>query len=280
MSTFQLSNLLERLPIDRFANIYNSAKDEYLSTIRLQTIKTDIAIEEGDDYHDEYRDDETILNDLNTAIQSDFDSKRHNFTHKIRIVDPDGCEDADDSFSVYIEEDKIKLAIHIADPTHHIKVGSKVLEKIKYMTQTLYFPDKADDPISRSEEVEDHLKGTIHMMPPSKVEDITLNKHDTQKNAVTIIININDDGSINIDDVHDEHGTLKGFNVNLEQYEVKLTQFTIDENLSNRSYRETGEIISNDADFKEEIKEMIDSLKIITNPFLKKVKKVKKVLLF
>ena len=257
MPTVELSNLLERLPIDRFAKQYNNSKKEHLIKMNLETIKTDIAIEDGDTYHDNYRANETSLNDLNTAIQSGFDGIRDNFTHKIRIVDPDGCEDADDSFSVYIEEDKIKLAIHIADPTHHIKVGSKVLEKIKDMTQTLYFPDKANDPVSMSGQVEDHLKGTIHMMPPSKVEDITLNKHDKRKNAVTIIININDDGSINIDDVHDVNdGTLRGFNVNQEQYEVKLTQFTIHENLSNRSYRETGEIISNDNTFKREIGEI------------------------
>ena len=34
-------------------------------------------------------------------------------------IDPSGCEDADDAFSIYREEDKLFLAIHIADPTEY-----------------------------------------------------------------------------------------------------------------------------------------------------------------
>jgi len=258
MTKVELSKLLDILPINTFANQYNKSKKKYLTAIGLENIKTDIAIGDPDTYDDKHIANTVDLDKLNTAIQSGLNSKRSVFNHKIRIVDPDGCEDADDSFSVYIEENIIKLAIHIADPTHHIKVGSKVLETIKNMTQTLYFPDKDDDPVLKSGQVEYNLKGTIHMMPPSKVEKITLNRHDEQKNAVTVIININDDGSINIDDVYDDEDetVIKGFNVNQEQYEVKLTQFTIHETLSNRSYRETGEIISNDDTFKGEIGEI------------------------
>ena len=39
-------------------------------------------------------------------------------------IDPDGCEDADDAFSIYEENEKLFLAIHIADPTEYINIKS------------------------------------------------------------------------------------------------------------------------------------------------------------
>ena len=44
--------------------------------------------------------------------------------HTVYSIDPDGCEDADDAFSIYEENDKLWLAIHIADPTEHINIDS------------------------------------------------------------------------------------------------------------------------------------------------------------
>ena len=35
-------------------------------------------------------------------------------------IDPIGCRDADDAFSIYSENDKLYFAIHIADPTEYI----------------------------------------------------------------------------------------------------------------------------------------------------------------
>ena len=42
-------------------------------------------------------------------------------------IDPDGCEDADDAFSIYEEGEKLFLAIHIADPTEYINIQSSLL---------------------------------------------------------------------------------------------------------------------------------------------------------
>ena len=36
-------------------------------------------------------------------------------------IDPIGCKDADDAFSIYTENDKLYFAIHIADPTEYIE---------------------------------------------------------------------------------------------------------------------------------------------------------------
>ena len=40
--------------------------------------------------------------------------------YDVYSIDPEGCEDADDAFSIYKEDDKLFLAIHIADPNEFI----------------------------------------------------------------------------------------------------------------------------------------------------------------
>ena len=41
-------------------------------------------------------------------------------SYDVYSIDPEGCEDADDAFSIYKEDEKIFLAIHIADQTEFI----------------------------------------------------------------------------------------------------------------------------------------------------------------
>ena len=38
---------------------------------------------------------------------------RKNFYHPVYTIDPKGCQDVDDGFSVYFENDKLFLSIHI-----------------------------------------------------------------------------------------------------------------------------------------------------------------------
>ena len=64
-------------------------------------------------------------------------------------IDPVGCKDADDAFSIYTENNKLYLAIHIADPTEYIELNSELWKDIVKRTTTKYPSNRAP----------------IHMMP-------------------------------------------------------------------------------------------------------------------
>ena len=109
----------------------------------------------------------------------------HSFTIKNRInmehinaytIDPDGCEDADDAFSVYENADKIYLAIHIADPTEYIPIKSDIWKDILKRITTKY-------PSNRE---------PIHMMPKKILELSSLqeNSYGSTKNSITILTEI------------------------------------------------------------------------------------------
>lgn len=92
-------------------------------------------------------------------------------------IDPDGCEDADDAFSVYEKEEELFLAIHIADPTEHININSSLWKNIEERIVTKYPSNKSP----------------IHMMPHDIVEKSSLmvNKYGNIKLAITILTKIN-----------------------------------------------------------------------------------------
>ena len=56
--------------------------------------------------------------------------------YDVYSIDPDGCEDADDAFSIYEDNGKLYLAIHIADPTEHIHLNSPLWKDIERYTDT------------------------------------------------------------------------------------------------------------------------------------------------
>lgn len=92
-------------------------------------------------------------------------------------VDPDGCEDADDAFSIYEEDGKLFLAIHIADPTEYINIESLLWRDIEKRVVTRYPSNKTP----------------IHMMPSEIMEKSSLmvNKYGDIKFAITILTEIN-----------------------------------------------------------------------------------------
>lgn len=96
--------------------------------------------------------------------------------HETYSIDPDGCQDADDAFSIYTEDSKIYLAIHIADPTEHINIDSDVWKDIEKRIVTRY-------PSS---------KPPIHMMPHQIMEQSSLivNQYGCIKFAITILTEI------------------------------------------------------------------------------------------
>lgn len=93
-------------------------------------------------------------------------------------IDPEGCKDADDAFSIYDDDDgKMCLAIHIADPTEFINVRSTLWSEITQRVSTRY-PSNTKP---------------IHMMPEDIMEKASLmpNKHGNVKIAITISTEIN-----------------------------------------------------------------------------------------
>ena len=103
---------------------------------------------------------------------------REDFTmYETYSIDPDGCEDADDAFSIYTVNNTLFLAIHIADPTEYINLESNTWKEIINNVVTQY-------PSNRK---------PIHMMPVKIMEKSSLlvNKEGNIKNAITILVSLN-----------------------------------------------------------------------------------------
>lgn len=96
--------------------------------------------------------------------------------HETYTIDPDGCQDADDAFSIFIENSKLYLAIHIADPTEYINIDSALWKDIEKRIVTRY----------------PSCKLPIHMMPHQIMEHSSLivNRYGCIKLAITILTEI------------------------------------------------------------------------------------------
>lgn len=102
-------------------------------------------------------------------------------------VDPVGCEDADDAFSVYTEFGRTFLAIHIADPTEFISMRSDLWLDIENKVITMY-PSNTKP---------------VHMMPHEIMERASLMDNGIGcgvscdggcvKNAITVLTEISCD---------------------------------------------------------------------------------------
>ena len=108
---------------------------------------------------------------------------------KVITIDPPGCKDADDAFSVFYKEDKLFLAIHIADPTEYINLGSELWRTIQEKTITHYPSNKEP----------------IHLMPEQiiKLASLTVenNSNTELKNAISIITEIDKNTYLPINNV-------------------------------------------------------------------------------
>jgi exoribonuclease R len=96
--------------------------------------------------------------------------------YKTYSIDPDRCEDADDAFSIYEENEKMFLAIHIADPTEYINVQSSLWEDVEKRVVTRYPSNKPP----------------VHMIPNEIMEKSSLlvNQYGEIKLAITILTEI------------------------------------------------------------------------------------------
>ena len=112
-------------------------------------------------------------------------SERTDFTNRNTYsIDPPGCEDADDAFSLFIDESKdnaLFLAIHIADPTEFVSpaIESALWADIKERVVTRYPSNRAP----------------VHLMPKDVVDRASLmvNQYGDTKNAITVLTEIDPD---------------------------------------------------------------------------------------
>lgn len=105
------------------------------------------------------------------------DNERVDFTdYEVYSIDPDGCEDADDAFSIYTNHDnnKLFLAIHIADPTEYIHLRSELWQDIVNRTTTKYLSNRKP----------------IHMIPDSILKLSSLKGYREHKKAISILSEI------------------------------------------------------------------------------------------
>jgi len=125
--------------------------------------------------------------DQDTMFESDIGPHEYSIStridmtkHKSYTIDPVGCTDADDAFSVFTENGKMYLAIHIADPTEHIPLSSALWRDICNRVTTKY-------PSNRP---------PIHMMPTSVLSLASLQDSsgtNAIKKAITVLSEINPD---------------------------------------------------------------------------------------
>lgn len=94
--------------------------------------------------------------------------------YEVYSIDPEGCEDADDAFSIYAKNEELYMAIHIADPTEYIALQSNLWENIVERTTTKY-------PSNRK---------PIHMIPDEILKLSSLNGNDEIKKSISVITQI------------------------------------------------------------------------------------------
>ena len=121
--------------------------------------------------------DDTLIQSNNTSHLYSVDERVDMTMYKTYSIDPQGCEDADDAFSIYEEDGKLFLAIHIADPTEYIDNTSDLWRDIEKRVVTRYPSNKRP----------------IHMIPHEIMEKSSLmvNRFGDIKLAITVLSEIN-----------------------------------------------------------------------------------------
>lgn len=122
------------------------------------------------------RTDEVLLNENILPHSYNIEQRVDMTKYDVYSIDPEGCQDADDAFSIYNEDDKLFLAIHIADPTEFINKDSTLWKSIENKVVTRY-PSNTNP---------------VHMMPEEIMEKASLmvNKYGDVKRAITILTEI------------------------------------------------------------------------------------------
>ncbi len=94
-------------------------------------------------------------------------------------VDPSEARDFDDALSVVKKPDGFRLGVHIADVTYFVKEDSQIDIEAFQRGTTIYFPERA-----------------IHMLPDKLATDICSLKPNTDRQAMTVWIDLDRSGNI------------------------------------------------------------------------------------
>lgn len=125
---------------------------------------------------------------LSTTHDYAITTRRDLTMHESFSIDPATCTDVDDAFSVWFDDDgKMKMAIHIADPTHYFSPQCEIFSIIQCNAFTHYPSNKTP----------------IHMMPRDILKHANLmvdaNCASQIKNAMSVIFTIDTDTYLPID---------------------------------------------------------------------------------
>jgi exoribonuclease R len=124
------------------------------------------------------------VNDDNDLLQSNILPHAYSINERVDMtmydtysIDPDGCEDADDAFSIFKENGKMFLAIHIADPTEHINIKSSLWKDMEKRVVTKY----------------PSFSPPIHMIPHEIMakSSLMVNEYGNIKLAISVLSEIN-----------------------------------------------------------------------------------------
>ena len=139
--------------------------------------------------------------------------------YDVYSIDPYGCEDADDAFSIYTENGKLYLAIHIADPTEYINIDSLLWRDIEKRIVTKYPSNKKP----------------IHMIPESIMEQSSLmvNRYGDIKLAISIITEIDTNSYLPIGKVKLLFTKIKVSESNALSYELAGEQIETNDAIQN-----------------------------------------------
>jgi exoribonuclease R len=174
---------------------------------------------------------------------------RLDFTNETTYtIDPEGCIDADDGFSILKEyrNNKLFLAIHIADPTHYIIPNSKYFQKISERIVT-HYPSKNENNHMLDEEVMNlsslietekygNIKNAISLITEIDVRKKTLKKKTAKLEFTTI--KVKNENKLNYD------------KVNLDLYpDIKLS-LEISKNLKKDRIKSSKNVSDSECDIK------------------------------
>jgi len=122
--------------------------------------------------------DNTLLYDNNAKLPHKYSIKeRVDMTgYPTYSIDPEGCEDADDAFSIYTEQECLYLVIHIADPTEYIHINSPLWKDMETRIVTKY----------------PSFTSPIHMMPDEIMarSSLMVNQYGDIKHAISVVTEI------------------------------------------------------------------------------------------
>ena len=124
------------------------------------------------------------VNDDNDLLQSNILPHAYSINERVDMtmydtysIDPDGCEDADDAFSIFKENGKMFLTIHIADPTEYINIKSSLWKDMEKRVVTKY----------------PSFVPPIHMIPHEIMakSSLMVNEYGNIKLAISVLSEIN-----------------------------------------------------------------------------------------